>query len=1365
MKIILPDNSELDLIIDKKSSRVRKVMGDHNLTLYFDYPDYINIPVGSYVDYEAQRYTLLREQDFKKNNTRNFSYTLTLDSEQGKLKRYKHRDLSRKLKFSLTAKPHEHIELLVNNLNLKDSGWSVGECIDSPTKVVTFSHNFCDDALQMIADAFNTEWEIVGKTINLRKVEYFKDSPLALSYGKGKGFKPGLGRYTPLDKKAVSTLYAEGGSRNIDPSKYGSNELLLPKIQQWTYEGRTYESDADGYSIRRIDKPATFIQEDSIDLTHIYPMREGTVSKVEVVDKDKNFYDFFDSSIPADLDYSKLRQDGEKITIEFQEGMLTGKVFEIEQSDTSVTGYIHAERRFKLVPQEIDGQTMPNDAFKPEVGQKYSVFGIQLPDAYVCDNTTKTGASWEMFKEAAKYLYENENQPFVFEGVLDGLWAKKRWLAVGGHIKPGAYIQFSDDQFQTEGVNVRITGVTDYVVNPHSPILELSNAPIGSSVASDLIKLENTEVIIDNAYNDAISFTKRRYRDAIETSEMLANALLKNFTDSINPITVHTMQVLLGDESLQYRFVNNKTNPTTVSHVITYNDETKILKCPAGIIQHMTLGIKDISSKHNVSEYKFWDIALYNSPPLTDTTAYYLYLKVSKTNTTGTFLLSKTAIEMESVTGFYHLLVGILNSEFDGTRSFVELYGFTEILPGRITTDRVVSSDGLNFLDFVNNAFRVGNSTNYLEWNKNGNGKLILKGTIVQSGSGDEAPIGCFRGEYNSSYVYYNGDEVTYEGSTYRYINSYPFYNVPPTNTAFWTVIASKGETGSYKSFVFKQSETQPAKPTGTTAIPSGWTDAPTSDGIWWMSNATITYTNGQWISGAWSVPVKVTGEDGEAGADGKFWDYKYRVAATKPTKPSGLNPSGWTDAPPQVTTGMFLWMSYCEKNAGQTAIITDWTDPVQISGEKGQTGDYFEYRYAKNGSTTNYPTPFNASLPNAGGSNWTLSMPSVGQLEYLWMTSCKKDTSGNLIVNWSTPVRVKGVDGIDGKDGIDGTDGDAGPSVVYRGIFDTSKTYYGNSKRVDAVKYNVDGQYYIARIDAGEFSGNSYNPHDGTKWNSFGAQFESVATNLLLAEMANIGDWIIKNGKITSQNSISNGDPCAQLDGVNGGISFASEESVYTQYNGTETTTKSIKISSQLGRIDVQNDKGHLSYLSTQGVYGNRAGIDVVSATTGALGLKASVAGMGIGNMDANYWGTNIGICGVFGTATNNAANPAPSFGGYFRKLMAEGLFFKTTVYNDSNFNADSHQYVSETDTYIVGDNATKEGTIVLPSNSYKGRILFIRSANNAKLNIRAYNNTTALIYTNQALAWNTYYEVGRGYLAILTYATGYWNLNRLGF
>ena len=46
--------------------------------------------------------------------------------------------------------------------------------------------------------------------------------------------------------------------------------------------------------------------------------------------------------------------------------------------------------------------------------------------------------------------------------------------------------------------------------------------------------------------------------------------MLDNFTNSINPLTVQTMMMLVGDESLQFRFVASKTDLTAVNDGITY---------------------------------------------------------------------------------------------------------------------------------------------------------------------------------------------------------------------------------------------------------------------------------------------------------------------------------------------------------------------------------------------------------------------------------------------------------------------------------------------------------------------------------------------------------------------------------------------------------------------------------------------------------------------------------------------------------------------------------------------------------------------------------------------------------------------------
>ena len=695
------NNTTLDVQESDSSYRYRSLMSKPQLVLKFSLSEFVEIPVGAWCEYQGVKYKLGSPENIKKNGTRNIEYTLTLGTLEDNMSLYKMRNpVDKRLKWSMCAKPHELVEAIVWNLNQRDGAgvWKVGECLDAAEQTVEFNHTYVDAALQDVANKFETEWEINDYTISLHKVEYFKDDPLPLAYGKGNGFEPGVGRTTQSDELPIKRLYVQGGDRNIDRSKYGSAELLLPKSQTLVYEGRIYQSDAEGYSIERIDKVSDAVKEDSLDCSEIYPSRVGTVSAVECIDAGKNFYDIIDNSIPAELNFNDYVIEGETATIIFQKGMLAGddKQFEFK--------YNHSERRFELVPQEIDGVTMPNETFSPAVGDTYAIFGIMLPDSYICNNTDKTGASWDMFREAARKLYENEDQKFTFTGTLQGLWAKKNWLRGGGRRKVGGYVLFTDEQFAPDGIPIRITGIKEFLTSPYAPVLEISNSVSGKSVSSQLREIGQNEVATDNSIRNAVSYTKRRFRDVKETMAMLEDSMLDNFTNSINPLTVQTMMMLIGDESLQFRFVASKTDLTAVGDGITYDNTAKQLHIPHGFIQHMTLGIGTISSSHADSEYKVWEMNEYLSPYLDNgAKKYYLYAKVSRTDTAvkGDFLLSDRAIKMNDVAGYYHLLVGILNSEYDGERSYVSLYGFSEILPGRITTDKIVSSDGKTYFDLL----------------------------------------------------------------------------------------------------------------------------------------------------------------------------------------------------------------------------------------------------------------------------------------------------------------------------------------------------------------------------------------------------------------------------------------------------------------------------------------------------------------------------------------------------------------------------------------------------------------------------------------------------------------------------------------
>lgn len=1253
------NNKEIDILVDTSSYRYTALQNVGTLYLYFASEEFINIPVGAYCIYKNITYYLMDPDDFKKKSSRNFEYTLVMYDIGAILGKYKCRDIvSKRLKFDYTAKPHEHLQLIVDNLNMRDSGWKVGECIEAEEKTINYNHIFCSEALPTIADTFKTEYEIdpAIKTIHLRKVEYNKGEPLPLEYGKDKGFIPGLGRSNKDGNRPVTILYVQGGEQNIDFSKYGSKELLLPKNQRLEYEGRAYVSDAEGLYIKRADTTLTDVQEDSLDCSHISPKRVGSVSNVVVSDKEKNFYDFIDSSIPDDLNFEDYVIEGNNMTVIFQSGMLAGsnKEFEVK--------YVHKERKFLITPQEIDGQIMPNDIYKPNLGDKYAVFGIQLPDAYICNNSTKEGASWDMFKEAAKYLYENEDPKFTFKGELDSIYSKKRWLSIGGKIKLGGYILFKDPQFIPEGIKIRITSIKEYIHRPYSPIIELSNTTTGVTVSSELNKIESNEVKTDNQYKNSIQFTKRRFRDAKETISMLNDALL-HFSGSISPISVQTMSLLVGDESLQFRFVNNKTNPTQVEYLVTYDSKKKVLSAPGGILQHMTIGIDTLSSGHKASEYKFWDIEKYTSPTLTETVGYYLYVKANKNGTTGSYVLSKNAIKLEGVEGYYHFLVGILNSEFEEDRSFVELFGFTEILPGRITTDRIVSSDGLNFMDFVNNAFRVGNSDSYFDWNTKGDKKLRLKGTIVQSESGDESPIGCFRGVYDNSYTYYWGDEVIYDDGTgysmYRFVSKNPVKGISPNNSNYWIIVAQRGVGISNTDVLYAISSSN------TTAPTSGWqTTAPAwKDGYYIWSKTKVVYTDGDSIT---TEAICVTGEKGETGDD-------------------GIN------------------------------------------------GDYFEYRYAVNGSRS---TPPSLSKTSRNPSGWSTTVPTVGNLQYLWFTVAKINGETNsLIQNWSTPARQTPYDGVDGRNG------DTGPTMVYRGVYGSSKVYYGTSKRVDAVKYN--GHYYVARVDAGNGFQNHV-PTDTAYWNDFGAEFESIATNLLLAEGANIGDWFMSGGKIVS--TLLDGNKII-LDASMARILIESSRSggdySESQYQGSKIT-----IDANNGLIEARSkSNSRVAYMSPTGIFCNNAETQAVSAILGYT-HKASIVGLGFGTVNKSDWNNENFLAGVYGRASNSGT--APAYGGFFQNLMAAGLFLHRKAIEESS----SSVYLSETDSLVIGYSRNQQ-IVYLPSDGVIGRTIFFKQWWTGYM--RVYPRSGNVLYDDHTQ--NDYYDIGEGQGAIFHFTVGYVN------
>ena len=323
----------------------------------------------------------------------------------------------------------------------------------------------------------------------------------------------------------------------------------------------------------------------------------------------------------------------------------------------------------------------------------------------------------------------------------------------------------------------------------------------------------------------------------------------------------------------------------------------------------------------------------------------------------------------------------------------------------------------------------------------------------------------------------------------------------------------------------------------------------------------------------------------------------------------------------------------------------------------------------------------------------------------------------------------------------------DVQPTYVYRGNYYSYVGYTGSNQRVDIVKYN--NVYYRAKRKLnGSFSNQT--PSDNSDyWENFGAQFESIATNLILAEGANIGDWVIKSGKITSQRTTNDGTSRAQLNGADGKISFASDISKYTASGGTTIVKQTILLDSQLGDIEVRTSDGDVSSMNSQGIFTNRAGIQALPSSVG-VELKAAIVAVGYGNLEKTAYSSVGALCGLYATASNNSYNPAPTWGAYINKLLANGMYFAYRRISGTT-------WLNENDTYISCYN-TGTINVYLPSSPQNGMMLFVRRMNNASVVV--YGNGKS-IHVDGSTPSSLSICGGRGDTAIFIYDGQYWNYN----
>ena len=364
----------------------------------------------------------------------------------------------------------------------------------------------------------------------------------------------------------------------------------------------------------------------------------------------------------------------------------------------------------------------------------------------VQDNATKLG---------------KENQNLILET------AGRIWIKVQD--------RFYELDFKNNGKSEKEVQIINNYNEPQENNIDLSKF-----VSKNYLKSALTEYV-----------TKRGWKDLIETSDLLQNSGLEGFTEAISPITINTMQLVVGSNQLQYDFINNYDDGEVISGGFIVNEDGEApltstsIKLTGGWIKHYTIdGPNTVraeddavgNSEELLSKYCRWHIndATY---PLSPELAYYVYIKVPRlelvedfpkksedsyilpnnvistedvalkyktnkrvnysgnghNNDEGEYVISTQAIGFDSDSDFYYLLFAIVNSTSeDSSRSYTTMNGFTEITPGRITAYRFMSPDGIQYINFLDKSMHLGDGTSYIDYN---NGIFKVKGLLLTEGS------------------------------------------------------------------------------------------------------------------------------------------------------------------------------------------------------------------------------------------------------------------------------------------------------------------------------------------------------------------------------------------------------------------------------------------------------------------------------------------------------------------------------------------------------------------------------------------------------------------------------------------------------
>ena len=511
----------------------KEVQCDNVLSLSFTLYEYVDIEVNDYVDFLGERFWSVERYHPTEKSSVEWEYNVKLYGIESLIKRFlvlRSVDGDADALFTLTARPIEHVRLIVENINAgmdHTTDFKVGTVDGTDNVVIDYTGKYCDEGLRELAEQVGVEWWIEGETVNLCRCEYGEE--LALGYGNG---LTRLERDVADNAKFFTRLFPIGSSRNIDAECYGWSRLQLPGGSKYV------DVNVDRYGVIHHFEQAAF--------SGIYSRRVGVVSSVrskDVTASDGNAYTvyyFRDDALPFDPNDYEL--GGLVKHVSFQEGSELAGLGSDDDHYFEVN-FDSATREFEIItiwPYDDDTQ-LPGGTLVPKAGDEYILWNIRMPDEYYALAEAE-------FRDAVDaYISKHALDVSRYKCPTDHVWVEEHeasfasehpgepFLYVGRRVRLESAEYFRDTGYRSS----RITRISRKVTLPSEMDLEISDVLskgtldkiddaitdvrtytgvlVGSMNVPDIIKSwESTRPTDNNLYSARRShreFLSKRYND------------------------------------------------------------------------------------------------------------------------------------------------------------------------------------------------------------------------------------------------------------------------------------------------------------------------------------------------------------------------------------------------------------------------------------------------------------------------------------------------------------------------------------------------------------------------------------------------------------------------------------------------------------------------------------------------------------------------------------------------------------------------------------------------------------------------------------------------------------------------------------